>query len=123
MAYCREYAMRMMTRPMMGRPESAAGARADPCMYWNEWPDNLFRMIRYVLPRAWDYTARARRVSAPVLIVHGTDDPNAAVEGGRAWAELIPTARLLEIEGVGHAPWLEAPDQFFEAVDEFLGAG
>lgn len=122
-AYCREYAMRMMTRPMMGRPESAAGARADPCMYWNEWPDNLFRMIRYVLPRAWDYTARARRVSAPVLIVHGTDDPNAAVEGGRAWAELIPTARLLEIEGVGHAPWLEAPDQFFEAVDEFLGAG
>lgn len=122
-AYCREYAMRMMIRPMMGRPEAAAGARLDPCLYSNEWPDNLFRMIPYVVPREWDYTDRARRVVAPVLIVHGSNDPNAAIEGGRAWGDLIPSAQLLEIEGVGHAPWLEAPDEFFKAVDEFLRGG
>lgn len=79
-------------------------------------------MFRYVLPREWDYSARARRMTTPVLIVHGTDDPNAAVEGGRAWADLIPGAQLFEIEGVGHAPWLEAPEQFFRAVNEFLRA-
>jgi len=113
----------MMIRPMMGRPETAAGSQVDPCLYRNEWPDNLFRMIPFVVPREWDYTDRARRVAAPVLIVHGSNDPNAAIEGGRAWRDLIPSAQLLEIEGVGHAPWLEAPDQFFKAVDEFLRTG
>lgn len=47
----------------------------------------------------------------------------ARIEGVRAWGDLIPSAQLLEIEGIGHAPWLEAPDQFFKAVDEFLRGG
>ena len=121
--YCREYLMRMMMRPMMGRPDSAARARIDPCIYWNEWPDQLFAMVPLLLPTEWDYTDEARRVSAPVLTIHGTDDPNAAVEGGRAWAELMPNARLVELEDVGHAPWLEAPDRFFSEVDAFLRGG
>lgn len=121
--YCREYLMRMMIRPMMGRPDSAARARIDPCTYANEWPDRLYATVRHVLPAAWDYTERAGRVSAPVLTLHGTADPNAAVEGGRAWAELIPNARLVELEGVGHAPWLEAPEEFFREVDAFLRGG
>jgi pimeloyl-ACP methyl ester carboxylesterase len=89
-------------------------------MYWNEWPTQLFRMLRHVVPAEWDYTERARLVSAPVLTIHGTADPNAAVEGGRAWAAMLPNARLVEIEGVGHAPWLEAPGEFFAKVDAFL---
>jgi pimeloyl-ACP methyl ester carboxylesterase len=113
----------MMIRPMMGRPQAASRALLDPCIYWNEWPDQLFRTAGWVIPRDWDYSERARRVRAPVLIVHGTEDPNAPVEGGRAWAELLPNARLLEIEGVGHAPWLEAPDEFFPQVDGFLRGG
>jgi len=42
------------------------------------------------------------------------------VEGGREWAALASNARLLELEGVGHAPFLEAPEAFFSAVDAFL---
>lgn len=121
--YCREYMMRMMMRPMMGRPDSAARAQIDPCTHWNEWPDQLFQKLRYVVPAEWDYTDRAPLVSAPVLTIHGTADPNAGVEGGRAWAALLPNARLVEIEGVGHAPWLEAPEQFFAEVDAFLRGG
>lgn len=121
--YCREYLTRMMIRPMMGRPDSAAGARIDPCTYWNEWPDQLFALIPHLIPAEWDYTDQARQVSAPVLTIHGTDDPNAPVEGGRAWAQLLPNARLMEFEGVGHAPWLEAPDRFFSVVDAFLPGG
>lgn len=123
LAYCREYTMLRLVRPMMGRPEAATRSRMDPCTYWNEWPDQLFRTIRHLLREDWDYTEEARRVEAPVLTVHGTDDPNAAVEGGREWASLLPDARLLEIEGVGHAPWLEAPEEFFGEVDAFLRGG
>lgn len=121
--FCREYLTRMLIRPMMGRPDSAARARIDPCIHWNEWPEQLFANVGHVLPDQWDYTDQARQVSASVLTIHGTDDPNAAVEGGRAWAELIPNARLVELEGVGHAPWLEAPDRFFAEVDGFLRGG
>lgn len=122
-AYCRAVTRIQLMRPMMGRPEASDGARIDPCTYWNEWPEQLFRTVRHVLPRDWDFTERARRVQAPVLAVHGTQDPNAPIEGGREWAALVPQARLLELEGVGHAPWLEAPEEFFGAVAAFLGEG
>lgn len=121
--YCREYAMRQMIRPMMGRPDSADHALMDPCAYWNEWPSQLFRTAGHVIPAEWDYTEEARQVDAPVLTIHGTDDPNAAVEGGREWATLLPNAHLVELEGVGHAPWLEAPGEFFAEVDAFLKGG
>ena len=42
--------------------------------------------------------------------------PNAA----RLWATLIDDARVLWLDGVGHFPWLEAPDVFFPAADAFL---
>jgi pimeloyl-ACP methyl ester carboxylesterase len=121
--YCREYMMRLMIRPMMGRPEAASRAQLDPCIYWNEWPDQLQSKIRHVIPADWDYTESARRITVPVLIVHGTEDPNAPVEGGRAWAALFQRGRMVEIEGAGHAPWLEAPDETFGAIDSFLREG
>lgn len=124
--YCREVVLRQMLRPMMGRPEAATNTKADPCMYWNEWPSQVFATIRKFIPAVrgvdWDYTAQAKRITAPVLILHGTNDPNAAIEGGRDWASIIPRARLIELKGIGHGPWLEVPDQFFTAVDAFLRA-
>lgn len=122
-AYCRAYMRIQMIRPMMGRPEAADEARIDPCMYWNEWPEQLFRGVAHLIPQEWDFTERARQVQAPVLTVHGAQDPNAPIEGGREWASLIPEARLVMLEGVGHAPWLEAPEEFFDEVDRFLGGG
>lgn len=43
-----------------------------------------------------------RSLDVPTLVVHGTEDPLFPVEHGRALAELIPHARLLELDGVGH---------------------
>jgi pimeloyl-ACP methyl ester carboxylesterase len=122
--FCRQATLRQMLRPMMGRPDSARRALANPCIYWNEWPRQVFATIRRVIPLVagvpWDYTEQARRITAPTLIVHGRNDPNAAVEGGRDWASLIPGARIVELDEVGHAPWLEAPVEFFRVVDVFL---
>jgi len=41
-------------------------------------------------------------VTAPTLVIHGTDDPVVLVEGGKDTAEAIPGAELLLIEGMGH---------------------
>ncbi|MBX0332478.1 alpha/beta hydrolase [Pontibacter sp. HSC-14F20] len=39
---------------------------------------------------------------------------------GQQTAGAIPNARLLELNGVGHIPHIEAPDQFHKALLEFL---
>ena len=60
------------------------------------------------------------RVSAPVLILHGTRDRSAPYGGGREWALLLPDARLVTVEEAGHAPWIEAPKKVFGAIETFL---
>jgi proline iminopeptidase len=67
----------------------------------------------------WDWRPALRRVEAPALIIHGSADV-LPVESGREWAATLPNARLVLLEGVGHFPYLEAPDAFFSAVDVFL---
>ena len=39
---------------------------------------------------------------------------------GRYIADHIPGARLLEVEGIDHAPWLTDPDRILTEVEEFL---
>jgi pimeloyl-ACP methyl ester carboxylesterase len=41
-------------------------------------------------------------ISAPTLVIHGTDDPMFPIEHGRALANEIPRAKLLALPGAGH---------------------
>ena len=43
-----------------------------------------------------------RRITAPTLVLHGTDDPLFPLPHGRALAEAIPGATFVEMPGVGH---------------------
>ena len=43
-----------------------------------------------------------REVDLPVLVIHGSRDTLIDPSGGRRTAELIPGARFVEIEGLGH---------------------
>jgi pimeloyl-ACP methyl ester carboxylesterase len=40
----------------------------------------------------------------PTLVIHGADDRVIAADGGERLAELIPNARLVVVEGMGHFP-------------------
>ena len=62
----------------------------------------------------------ARRVMAPVLVIHGETDA-IPVEGAQDSAESYPNARLLLVPRTGHLIHLEQPDIFFAAVEVFLG--
>jgi pimeloyl-ACP methyl ester carboxylesterase len=57
---------------------------------------------------------------APTLIVVGTHDGMTGVEAGHAIAQLMPRASVVELPGAAHYPWIDAPDQFREAVVGFL---
>ncbi|MEV0778340.1 alpha/beta hydrolase [Streptomyces sp. NPDC050428] len=47
-------------------------------------------------------TVRLADVTAPTLVLHGTEDPLFPLDHARALAEGIPDARLVVLEGVGH---------------------
>jgi len=67
----------------------------------------------------WDWRTSLSHVRVPVLVIHGTKDP-LPLEGAKAWASVVRNSRLMALEGIGHFPYLEVPDQFFEAVNKFL---
>jgi pimeloyl-ACP methyl ester carboxylesterase len=60
------------------------------------------------------------KVSGPVLVVHGTKDRSGPYGGARDWALRLPNARLLTIDNVAHAPWIEAPEKVLGPVRTFL---
>ena len=59
-------------------------------------------------------TKELRRISAPTLVIHGTDDRLVGPSGGRATARAIPNAKILKIKGMGHdlprAAWTQMLD-------------
>jgi pimeloyl-ACP methyl ester carboxylesterase len=64
--------------------------------------------------------ADIRKVTMPVLTIHGTKDRNAAYEDGKAWAAVLPDARLFTVEGAAHATWADEPIEVFGAIRHFL---
>jgi proline iminopeptidase len=77
---------------------------------------------RYVFPsmQSLEFTAADfSALNAPVLLIHGRYDRSAPFGGALDWAALLPKARVMAVE-TGHAPWIEQPDSFFEAVEQFL---
>ncbi len=44
----------------------------------------------------------ARRIIAPTVVVHGTDDPMVRVRNGRSLARLVRGARFVVVDGMGH---------------------
>ena len=80
------------------------------------WSEDIFPSIQSLNLGPADFA----RATAPTLIVHGTKDRSAAYGGARDWAMLLPDARLITLENVAHAPWIEAPEQVFGPIDEFL---
>lgn len=58
----------------------------------------------------------------PVLILTGERDAVVAPQRSEAMMAYLPNTRVVTLSGVGHAPYLEAPDIFNQAVRQFLEA-
>ncbi len=80
------------------------------------WQETIYPSIRNLKLTAEEVS----NVTARVLTIHGTRDRSAPYGGGREWASMLPNARLLTIPNGGHAPWVEAPEEVFGAIQVFL---
>ena len=56
----------------------------------------------------------------PTLIVWGREDAVIPISAGRAYHESIPNSRLVALEGCGHRPEIEKPDEFAAILREFF---
>jgi len=96
------HAMRWMGRlERMGASPGAAAAL---------WRMNLQLDARDLLPS----------VRVPTLVLHRRNDPMLAFDASRYLADAIPDARLVELEGDDHLPWVGDTDLFLREVQSFL---
>jgi pimeloyl-ACP methyl ester carboxylesterase len=82
-------------------------------------------LVRYFfseLAPHYDVRDRLGEIAAPTLVVVGDHDWVCPPIGSRTIASRLPRATLVELPGVGHFPFAEAPDAFRTALRGFLDA-
>ena len=84
-------------------------------------PAGVGRQLRAILASG-SRKERLRQVKAPTLVIHGTVDPLVHPMGGKDTAASIPGAKLLMIEGMGHALPMPMWSQIIDAIDKHAHA-
>ena len=79
-------------------------------------PRGVGRQLAAIVARG-DRRAELAGVTAPTMVVHGSDDPLIHPDGGRDTAAAIEGAQLRIIEGMGHDLPAAVHDQLVDAVD------
>lgn len=69
-----------------------------------------------------DLTLSINQITAPTLCIAGSVDGSTSPEMVKSMANLIPNSQYFLIDGVGHLPFIEKPEQFIETVLSFLDA-
>ena len=59
-------------------------------------------------------------IHVPTLLIHRVGDAVIPVEGARLMAEMMPEARLVELPGTLHWPWMGDSEAVIEEVEEFV---
>jgi pimeloyl-ACP methyl ester carboxylesterase len=100
-------------------PEDEALDPARAARTWERGlnPPGVGRQLRAILASG-SRKERLRQVKAPTLVIHGTVDPLVRPEGGKDTAASISGAKLLMIDGMGHALPIRMWPQILGAIDE-----
>jgi pimeloyl-ACP methyl ester carboxylesterase len=98
--------------------EALDRARAERTFERGLNPAGVGRQLRAILASG-SRKERLLAVKAPTLVIHGTVDPLVRPEAGKDTAASIPGAKLLMIEGMGHAIPIPMWPQIIDAIDKF----
>jgi pimeloyl-ACP methyl ester carboxylesterase len=105
----------------VANPKHVSRLSGSGCAFENEWPVNFNRGMAVLWPAQKPMSAEElKRVTMPVLTIHGTKDRNAPYDGGREWVQQLPDARLMTVENAAHAAWADDPVTVFGAIRHFL---
>jgi class 3 adenylate cyclase len=66
--------------------------------------------VRHVLPS----------IRVPTLVIHRRSDRVTRIEAGRYLAEHIPGAKLVELTGEDHFPWIGDTDSILDSIEQFV---
>jgi proline iminopeptidase len=95
--------------------------RSKAALLTDKLDDSSFRdeVFWSIVPQMMTLDVRAglEKLDAPVLVLHGKQDP---LESAAEVHAAFPKSRLVEIEGAGHFPWLEQPEVVKRELDGFL---
>lgn len=97
--------------------EALDRARAERTFERGLNPAGVGRQLRAILASG-SRKQRLASVKAPTLVIHGTVDPLVRPEAGKDTAASIPGAKLLMIEGMGHALPIPIWPQIIDAIDK-----
>jgi pimeloyl-ACP methyl ester carboxylesterase len=75
---------------------------------------------RSIMGGHYDLTKRLNELKIPVQLIWGADDPLFPVAHASRAHALIKRSRLAVIEGAGHTPQAERPEEFNRVLDRFL---
>ncbi|MGJ4895038.1 alpha/beta fold hydrolase [Bradyrhizobium oligotrophicum] len=100
-------------------PEDEANdvALAERCFARGINPAGVGRQLRAILASG-SRKPRLHLVTAPTLVIHGKVDPLVHPTAGKDTAESIPNAKLLMIDGMGHATPRPMWPQIIDAIAE-----
>ncbi len=88
------------------------------------WTSDAFvdaaRSVMRIIVRGRAFARRVGSIPAPAMVVHGDRDRLVDVASARWLARQRPDWPLEVMEGVGHCPMMEVPDEFMAVVEPWL---
>ncbi len=83
----------------------------DRCYY----PEGMARHVLAILASG-DRVEVLKQITAPTLVIHGSEDPLVPVEAGKHTASLVRDAKLMIIDGMGH----DYPSELVPAISDSI---
>lgn len=81
----------------------------------------MVQAMYFSMGRKHDYRDALRRVSAPVLVIHGENDIQTE-DVSKHYADLFPQSKFEIIRNASHFPFAEQPKSFSQTVSSFLNS-
>ncbi|HEX6312149.1 MAG TPA: alpha/beta hydrolase [Acidimicrobiia bacterium] len=82
--------------------------------------ESFVAQVQAILAASDDLRFELENVTAPTLVITGSQDALTPIGDAEELAEMIPHARLVELRGAAHGLMVEAPNAFNSAVLDFL---
>jgi pimeloyl-[acyl-carrier protein] methyl ester esterase len=83
-------------------------------------PDMMALREGLEILRDTDLRDELAQISQPTLVIAGERDTLTPPAASAYLAQTLPDARMVEIRGAAHAPFLSHPDEFVKEVAEFM---
>ncbi|RDH77001.1 alpha/beta fold hydrolase [Mycolicibacterium moriokaense] len=96
-------------------PADVLRRRVEELWERSDYPQGMLRQFDAILGTG-SLLRYTRTITAPTLVIHGTDDPMVRPRNGRSLARAIPGARFVVVDGMGH----DLPEPVWRPIVEAL---